>query len=292
MKPGKPKPLTPAELRRHPLPPVVEGDKYVHGRLLVIAGTRDIAGSAMITATAAMRAGSGKVTIATVDSAAAGLRMAVPEAMVLGFAQARDGGLARSTIDQLGKLAEDYDAVVAGPGMKPNPVVTALAARLCLAGSPITLDAALLRGLAPAAKAARAADIPPILLPNMGEMAALLDCSEEEAEADQIGCGREAARRYQSIVLAKGVESLIVAPDGSAWRYGGGGAGLGVSGSGDTLAGIVGGLLARGAQPLAALLWGVWLHGEAGRALSKKVGPVGYLARDISAEVPALLPTG
>ena len=292
MKPGKPKPLTPAELRRHPLPPVVEGDKYVHGRLLVIAGTRDIAGSAMITATAAMRAGSGKVTIATVDSAAAGLRMAVPEAMVLGFAQARDGGLARSTIDQLGKLAEDYDAVVAGPGMKPNPVVTALAARLCLAGSPIALDAALLRGLAPAAKAARAADIPPILLPNMGEMAALLDCSEEEAEADQIGCGREAARRYQSIVLAKGVESLIVAPDGSAWRYGGGGAGLGVSGSGDTLAGIVGGLLARGAQPLAALLWGVWLHGEAGRALSKKVGPVGYLARDISAEVPALLPIG
>lgn len=292
MKPGKPKPLTPAELRRHPLPPVIEGDKYVHGRLLVIAGTRDIAGSAMIAATAAMRAGCGKVTIATVDSAAAGLRMAVPEAMVLGFAQARDGGLARSTIDQLGKLAEDYDAVVAGPGMKPNPVVTTLAARLCLAGSPIALDAALLRGLAPAAKAARAADIPPILLPNMGEMAALLDCSEEEAEADQIGCGREAARRYQSIVLAKGVESLVVAPDGSAWRYGGGGAGLGVSGSGDTLAGIVGGLLARGAQPLAALLWGVWLHGEAGRALSKKVGPVGYLARDISAEVPALLPTG
>lgn len=292
MKPGKPKPLTPAELRRHPLPPVVEGDKYAHGRLLVIAGTRDIAGSAMITATAAMRAGSGKVTIATVDSAAAGLRMAVPEAMVIGLAQARDGGLARSTIDKLGRLAEDYDAVVAGPGMKPNPVVTALAARLCLAGSPIALDAALLRGLAPAAKAARTADIPPILLPNMGEMAALLDCSEEEAEADQVGCGREAARRYQSIVLAKGVESLVAAPDGSAWRYRGGGAGLGVSGSGDTLAGIVGGLLARGAEPLAALLWAVWLHGEAGRALSKKVGPVGFLARDISAEVPALLPTG
>lgn len=292
MKPGKPKPLTPAELRRHPLPPVVEGDKYAHGRLLVIAGTRDIAGSAMITATAAMHAGSGKVTIATVDSAAAVLRMAVPEAMVLGLAQARDGGLARSTIDELGRLAEDYDAVVAGPGMKPNAVVTALAARLCLAGTPIALDAALLRGLAPAAKAARAADIPPILLPNMGEMAALLDCSEEEAEADQIGCGREAARRYQSIVLAKGVESHVVAPDGSAWRYRGGGAGLGISGSGDTLAGIVGGLLARGAEPLTALLWGVWLHGEAGRVLSKKVGPVGFLARDISAEVPALLPTG
>ena len=61
--------------------------------------------------------------------------------------------------------------------------------------------------------------------------------------------------------------------------------------SGDTLAGIVGGLLSRGADPLAALLWGVWLHGEAGRALASKVGPLGFLAREIAAEVPALLPT-
>jgi len=62
-----------------------------------------------------------------------------------------------------------------------------------------------------------------------------------------------------------------------------------VSGSGDTLAGIVGGLLSRGAEPLTALLWGIWLHGEAGRALSKRVGPLGFLAREIAAEVPGLL---
>ena len=63
-----------------------------------------------------------------------------------------------------------------------------------------------------------------------------------------------------------------------------------MSGSGDVLAGIVGGLLARGAEPLTALLWGVWLHGEAGAALAKKVGPIGFLAREIAGEVPALLP--
>lgn len=285
----RPTPLTAAELRRHPLPPPTEGDKYAHGRLLVVAGTRDIAGSAMITATAAMRAGAGKVTIATVDSAAPLLRMAVPEAMIFGFAEARDGGLAPSTPDKIAALAPDYEAVVAGPGMKPSPVVTALAERLCAAGKPLVLDAALLRGLAPAAGAARAADVAPILLPNAGEMAALLGCSEREAQADLLGCGREAARRYDAIVLAKGVESHIVTPTGSAWKYDGGGPGLGISGSGDTLAGILGGLMARGANPLPALLWAVWLHGEAGRMLSKKVGMVGYLAREISAEVPALL---
>lgn len=286
---SEPIPLTLEELDRHPAPPPTEGDKYVHGRLLVVAGTRDIAGSAMITATSAMRAGVGKVTIATVESAAPGLRMAVPEAMVIGFAEVRDGGLARSTPGKIAELTDDYEAVVAGPGMKPTSVTTSLAAELCRTGKKLVLDAALLRELAPVAEKARRADIPPILLPNAGELASLLRCSEEEAEADPLGCGRRAASRYGSLVLAKGVESHVIAPDGAAWKYEGGGAGLGVSGSGDALAGIVGGLLARGADPRTALLWAVWLHGEAGRSLAKKVGPVGFLAREISGEVPGLL---
>ena len=281
--------LTLAELRRHPLPPVVAGDKNAHGKLLVIAGTRDIPGPAMITANAAMRAGAGKITIATVASVAPQLGMAVPEAMILAMAEGRDGGFARSSIGPLAEQAESCDAVVAGPGMSPTAVATGLAAKLCGAGVPLALDAALLHGLAPAAKAARAARPDTILLPHSGEMASLLGCGEEEVEANPLDCGRKAARRYDSIVLVKGIESHIVTPDGKAWKYGGGGPGLGISGSGDTLAGILGGLLARGAPPLSALLWAVWLHGEAGRILSKKVGPVGFLAREISAEVPALL---
>jgi hydroxyethylthiazole kinase-like uncharacterized protein yjeF len=282
--------LTRAELKRHPLPPVAEGDKNSHGRLLVIAGTRDIPGPAMITATAAMRAGAGKLTIATVSSVAPQLGMAVPEAMIVSMAQGRDGGFARSSIGPLTDLAKKSDAVISGPGMTPTPVATGLAASLCSLGIPLALDAALLHGLSPAASAARAAQPDTVLLPHSGEMASLLGCSEEEAEADPLDCGREAARRYDAIVLAKGVESHIVTPEGEAWKYGGGGPGLGISGSGDTLAGILGGLLARGAPPLDALLWAVWLHGEAGRILSKKVGPVGFLAREISAEVPGLLP--
>lgn len=283
------RPLDLAELRRHPLPSVVEGDKDSHGKLLVIAGTRDIPGPAMITANAAMRAGAGKITIATVNSVAPQLGMAVPEAMIIAMDQGRDGGFARSSIGPLAKLAEDCDAIVAGPGMSPTAVATGLAARLCAVGVPLALDAALLHGLAPAAEAARDARPDSILLPHSGEMASLLRCSEEEVEANPLDCGREAARRYDAIVLAKGVESHIVTPEGAAWKYEGGGPGLGISGSGDTLAGILGGLLARGASPLNALLWAVWLHGEAGRILSNKVGPVGFFAREIAAEVPALL---
>jgi NAD(P)H-hydrate repair Nnr-like enzyme with NAD(P)H-hydrate dehydratase domain len=81
----------------------------------------------------------------------------------------------------------------------------------------------------------------------------------------------------------------VVTPDGATWKYEGGRPGLGVSGSGDSLAGIIGGLLARRAGPLAAILWGVWLHGEAGSALASKIAPIGFLAREISTEVPAIL---
>jgi hydroxyethylthiazole kinase-like uncharacterized protein yjeF len=209
--------------------------------------------------------------------------------MVVGLPTARDGGFSRRAVSALHELAKDADAILAGPGLTANAAVTRLAGDLCNLGKPLALDAALLHAL-PARKAdARSAATPPILLPHAGEMASLLDCDPEAVEADPLGHGRTCAGRYDSLVLAKGPASHIVIPDGSAWRYPGGGPGLGISGSGDVLAGIVGGLLARGAAPLTALLWGVWLHGEAGKALARKVGPIGFLAREIPAEIPALL---
>ena len=95
---------------------------------------------------------------------------------------------------------------------------------------------------------------------------------------------RSAARaeRYDAVALVKGRFSFIAAPDGRAFCFEGGGVGLATSGSGDVLAGLVGGLAARGADPLTATLWGVWLHGEAGRILTEKVGRVGFLAREIA----------
>jgi NAD(P)H-hydrate repair Nnr-like enzyme with NAD(P)H-hydrate dehydratase domain len=130
----------------------------------------------------------------------------------------------------------------------------------------------------------------PILLPHSGELASLLDCDEQKIKREPIECGIRAAELYRSVVLVKGVVSHVVTPSGDAWTYRGGAPGLGVSGSGDVLAGIVGGLLARGAEPLNALIWAVWIHGQAGARLAKKIGPVGFLAREIADQVPALLP--
>lgn len=282
-----PQPLDRAALAEHPLPPVIDGDKESKGRILVIAGSPEVSGAALLTATAAMRAGAGKLRIATVESVAPQLGMAMPEAMVLGMPQDEEGGFSATAVQPLAREAAEVDAVVAGPGIKRNVTCGLLARTLLESDAALAFDVALLKSLR---QPDRERKIPPILLPDTDELAALLDSDVGTVQEDPLGCGLRAAELYRSIVLAKGVVSHIATPGGDVWRHEGGAPGLGVSGSGDVLAGIVGGLLARGADPLSALLWAVWLHGQAGAALARRVGPIGFLAHEIADEIPALLP--
>lgn len=266
-------------LRAFPLPPLDEdGDKESRGRALVIAGSAEVPGAAILAGVAALRAGAGKLQIVTDEAVAAAIAVAVPEARVL----------AGSPLEQV----EDAQSVTLGCGMDHGPALDRLLADLLEreAAVPLVLDAAAL-GCLPAVEAqARAWPGGVILLPHEGEMARLLECDAEEVASDPLGAVRRAAERYRAVALVKGRFSFIAAPDGRAFRFEGGGIGLATSGSGDVLAGIVGGLAARGAGPLTATLWGVWLHGEAGRILTEKVGRVGFLAREIADLVPALLP--
>jgi hydroxyethylthiazole kinase-like uncharacterized protein yjeF len=283
-------PLDHAALAANPLPAVVDGGKDTKGRILILAGSREVPGAALLAARAAMRAGAGKLRIATVESIAPHVAVAMPEAMVIGLPEHRDGGFARSAVARIEDLAAAADAIVAGPGMMPGHTCERIADVLVRSPARLALDAGLLRSLSPLDEQELQRKTTPVLLPHAGELADLLDLDEAAVEAAPIRAGHRAAQLYCSVVLVKGVTSHVVHPDGRAWTYSGGAPGLGVSGSGDVLAGIVGGLLARGADPLAALLWGVWLHGEAGAALAKSVGPIGFLAREIAEQVPALLP--
>jgi hydroxyethylthiazole kinase-like uncharacterized protein yjeF len=284
-----PAPLDRELLDRHPLP-ASSGGKEEHGRILIVAGSRDVPGAALLAAHGAMRAGAGKLQIACPDAIAVPLGVEMPEAKVVGHASHRDGGFATSAIPELADLASRADAIVAGPGLEQNGAAAPLGRALLALGKPMALDAALLHVLPDCEQAVRRAAVQPILLPHTGEMSSLLGCEPEDVEADPVAAGRRCAERYQCLVLVKGAQSHVVCDNGEVWKYPGGGPGLGVSGSGDVLAGIVGGLLARGAEPLTALLWAVWLHGEAGRSLAGKVGKLGFLAGEIPAEVPSLLP--
>jgi hydroxyethylthiazole kinase-like uncharacterized protein yjeF len=173
--------------------------------------------------------------------------------------------------------------------MRRNDSLESIVGSLLKTGRTLVLDAATLHILRTAAESCRKALVSPVLLPHSGEMASLLDCDKGEVDRDPPSAARRAACHYRAVVLAKGSTSFIASPDERTWVWRGGVPGLGVAGSGDVLAGIVAALLARGAEPLTALLWGVLLHGEAGEQLSKTIGPVGFRASEIPDQIPALL---
>ena len=128
-----------------------------------------------------------------------------------------------------------------------------------------------------------------IVTPHSGEMAAILGRSKEEIKADPQDAALEAASALQAVVAMKGAKTYIAAPDGRLYLNRYGCIGLATSGSGDTLAGIIAGLAARGADPVQATVWGVYLHARAGDSLAKRIGPLGFLARELLAEIPALM---
>ena len=268
-----------------------DGDKEERGQILVIAGCRELAGAALLAGVGALRAGAGKLQIATGASIAVALSVAFPEARVIGCAETDEGCRAATSIGPLIELAADAQAILLGCGMQHGPPLDAvvdalLASRL---DKPLVLDAAVLGSLAPRAAILSGWKGGSALLPHAGEAARMLECAPETVKADPFTAARMAADRFKAVVLIKGQYSYIVAADGQAFRFRGGGVGLATSGSGDTLAGIVGGLCARGADPLTAVLWGVYLHGEAGRLLAEQVGRVGFLARELLDRVPRLL---
>lgn len=268
-------------LKSFPLPPLDEdGDKEDRGRVLIVGGSREVPGAAILAGVAALRAGAGKLHIATDAGVAVPIAIAVPEARVT------EG----SPLDHV----KDAEAAVLGCGMTPGPALQSLVEDVLDGGADtrLILDAAALGYLPDVAEKVRAWGGGAALLPHSREMARLLECEVAEVEADPAAAARRAAERYRAVALVKGGYSFVAAPDGRLFRFKGGGIGLATSGSGDVLAGICGGLAAQGADVLTATLWGVWLHGEAGRLLTERAGRVGFLAREIADAVPPLLALG
>jgi hydroxyethylthiazole kinase-like uncharacterized protein yjeF len=153
----------------------------------------------------------------------------------------------------------------------------------------VLLDAGAMTATRAQAKALKACGRRLVMTPHHGELAMLLDKEEAAIARDPSRAAREAARRFGATLVLKSAETLIAAPDGELLRYAANAVGLGTAGSGDVLSGLIGGLLARGADPLVAAGWGVWLHGQAGTAAALRVGPFGFLARELLPELPALM---
>jgi len=275
-------------LRRWPLPPLPEeADKEVRGRVVVIAGSREIPGAAVLAGTAALRAGAGKLLIATAASVAVPMALRMPEARVIGLPETADGGFHLDGVALLGESLRSASAVVIGPGMMDEEATCRFVTALlpALKDCSVVLDASAMDVVGSQDRF----DAKVLLTPHAGEMAHLTGQSKEHIQAEPHAVARAAAQGWNALVALKGATTWIASPDGTLWRHEGGRSGLGTSGSGDTLAGVIGGLAARGAPLAQAAAWGVVLHAQAGARLSDRLGPVGFLARELPQEMLAVL---
>jgi len=272
-------------LRAWPLPvPGDDADKEARGRVVIVAGSQEIPGAAVLAGRAALRAGAGKVLIATVDTAALAVAIAVPEARVIGLQSTRDGEIGVGAAERILQDVLGADACLIGPGMQDESQASALAHALLsrCPDVPAIVDAG-------AMGCVKAMNRRVLLTPHMGEMAHLIAHDKAFVAADAAAVALAAAQHWDAVVALKGATTIIAQPQGQLWEHEGGQAGLATAGSGDVLAGLIAGLLARGAGLEQAAAWGVFVHAQAGRRLARRVGRIGYLASELAAKAPAIL---
>jgi ADP-dependent NAD(P)H-hydrate dehydratase len=303
-------PVTPTLLRDWPLPGPGSG-KDDRGSVLVVGGARRTPGAALLAGTAALRAGAGRLTLAVARSTAVQLAVALPEAGVVGLAETDGGSVSGSGASVLADEIEKATAVLVGPGLDNMDETEALLREvLKLAGTggegsngvhggrpAMVLDAFALGCLPKLSDELGPWAGRVILTPNITECGILLGRDTKSLHDDV----REVAELYKAVVSCQGV---IAAPTvqgnqlpkgdrGQAgarlWQITTGHGGLGTSGSGDILAGAIAGLRARGTTDAQAACWGTHLHAAAGDRLASRLGSMGYLARELADELPALM---
>jgi NAD(P)H-hydrate epimerase len=270
------------------------GHKGSFGKLLVIAGSLDYAGAALLVCRAAGRTGVGLVTLAVPESLQPLFAAKVIEATTMALPEDDveevdpEPALARI-------LDHEHDAIVVGPGLRPGLATTDLVRSLLMVSGeadtvPIVLDAEALRSMATIDGWWEGDRRPAVLTPHAGEFARLRAGSGEgqiddgdvnDDDEARLAAALDAAARWRSVVVLKGARTVIAAPDGAAAIAPFENPALATGGTGDVLSGAIGSLLAQGLDPFAAARLGVYLHGLSGDAGRERFGDAGLLASDL-----------
>lgn len=270
------------------------GHKGTFGTLLVVAGSIDYAGAALLVCRAAGRTGVGLVTLAVPESLQPLFAAKVVEATTMALPEDDveevdpEPALARI-------LDHEHEAIVIGPGLRPG-LATADLVRQLLAvppetdAAPVVIDAEALRSIAAIDDWWTQVTRPAVLTPHVGEFARLrtgsggavaVDGDLEDDDDARVAAARDAAAAWGQVVVLKGARTVIAAPDGEVAIAPFENPAMATGGTGDVLAGAIGALLAQGLAPFAAACVGVYLHGTAGDAARERMGDAGLLASDL-----------
>jgi NAD(P)H-hydrate epimerase len=249
--------------------------KFTAGSLLVVGGAAGTTGAAVLAARAALRADAGYVTLAVP-------RDCLPVAETLALEPVKRGFEHATAHETLASDVERSSALAIGPGLGRSPESRGLVRELlALAPLPAVVDADALFGL----------ELPPreattVLTPHAGELARLLDVESAWVSAHRLAAAARCAETLGVVVLLKGADTIVRAPDGRTVVCDTGPPSLATAGTGDVLTGILGAFLAKGLEAMDAAVAAAVAHGLAAAAVPRQAGLV---ASDVVSALPAVL---
>ncbi|MBI3753129.1 MAG: NAD(P)H-hydrate dehydratase [Deltaproteobacteria bacterium] len=261
--------------------------KGSYGHVFVLAGSAGKTGAAAMTSCGAMRSGAGLVSLGIPKSLNPIMEQKLTEVMTLPLAESSSGILAYEAFEDILSFAVDKEALVLGPGLTTHESVRKLVINL-ISRSPIPLvvDADGINCLAQDVKVFKKAKAHIVITPHPGEMARLAGMTTKDVQADRIGIASRFARENKVIVVLKGARTVIAEASGKVFINPTGNPGMATAGTGDVLAGMIGGFIAQGYSPIDAANMAVYLHGMAGDEVAKKKGQIGMMATDILDVLP------
>ena len=262
-------------------------NKRQAGKILVIAGSRTMAGAALMLAEAAFRTGVGLVTLAYPESLRATIQPFLPEMMSLTLPETSSGSLAAEAITPIEEALDDADLVAIGPGLTRNAETQTVIRKLIRdIPLPLVVDADALNAVSDGeddpVRVFGERTGPTVLTPHVGEFARLTGLDPKEIEERRLALVREYATDWKSVLVLKGNETLIAEPDGRLVRNISGTPALATAGTGDVLTGIISTLVTQNSKHVfEATATAVYLHGRAGELAEKEKGERGVMATDV-----------
>ena len=270
-----------------------DANKGDFGKVLIAAGSRNMTGCVHLCSRAAVEIGAGLVTAAFPDAAYCAVAPGVREQTMLPLASAPAGGISASAADALIARINASDAAAFGCGIGVDEDTRELTAAL-LRGceKPLVLDADALNCLSGRADLLKDAAAPIIITPHPGEMGRLTGMTPAEVNADRINTAASFAKEYGVVVVLKGADTVIAAPDGRLAVNPTGNPGMARGGSGDVLTGVIAGLIPQTDDLFTAACVGAYLHGAAGDKVAEKYGMLAATPSRVLGELYSTLRTG
>ncbi len=255
------------------------------GRVFLLAGSRGMTGAAALSAEAALRSGSGLVTVGTPESEQKVLAAKLTEAMTLALPD-RDGLVALSAKETVLSRIQASDAAAIGPGLGKGPDLWKILQGALSGKTPLVIDADGLNALAEHIDILDGQYGQVVLTPHPGEMALLCRCSIQEVEESRKEIALRFAVEKKVTLLLKGKDTVIVSPRGEMHINPTGNNGMATGGMGDVLTGVIASLLGQGLDGYQAAVLGAFLHGLAGDLAARELGEFGMIAGDVVAQLP------